>query len=220
MPVRGYYSSDYWDKAILVTSIISFLLLTFFVFDNSRLLRWFINEALGKKPSWKSQSKEMFVDKNSLAGEEMDYWMLIRLVAQRSEVVNRLIFYPFIIWLMLFISRWNYFDNWTHPTGFGHSHLPERHFYLELRHHAQSSGRKITHSRLLTASPMDLIHLESASPPDAARQSQVKSIIEEVKTISQGAFTPFFQNPVVQALFVPFGGVGGLTLLDFFNKLS
>jgi hypothetical protein len=62
--------------------------------------------------------------------------------------------------------------------------------------------------------------LGAAAAPDAVRQTRVRIVLDEVKSMCQGAFTPFFQNPVVQALFVPFGGVGGLTLLDFLNKIT
>jgi hypothetical protein len=218
VPVRGTYSRN-WDKVTMLITIFSFLFLTFFVFDTTRLLRWFIDEALGKKPSWKSQSKEMFVDKNSLAGEEMDSWMLIRLIAQRTEVINRLIFYPVIIWLMLFISRWPYFDNWTTPPALAVVIAMSAIFTWSCAIFLNRAAEKLR-LQILALLSWDLVHLGSDASPNSARQSLVKSVIEEVKNIKQGAFTPFFQNPVVQVLFVPFGGVGGLTLLDFLNKLS
>jgi hypothetical protein len=134
-------------------------------------------------------------------------------------VVNRLIFYPVIIWLLLFISRWPYFDNWTTPPALAGVIAMSAIFTWSCAIFLNRAAEKLR-LQILALLSIDLVHLESDSSPNSARQSLVKSIIEEVKNIKQGAFTPFFQNPVVQALFVPFGGVGGLTLLDFLNKLS
>jgi len=48
----------------------------------------------------------------------------------------------------------------------------------------------------------------------------IEFMIKEVMSMRQGAFAPFMQNPVVQSLIVPFGGIGGVSLVDFFTKIS
>jgi hypothetical protein len=48
----------------------------------------------------------------------------------------------------------------------------------------------------------------------------IKSVIEEVQSIRVGAFAPITQHPLVQALVVPFGGVGGIYVIDFFTKMN
>ena len=140
-PVRGNLSITI-DSWVVMLTIWSFLFLNFFIFDTTRLLRCFVLETLDKTPVWNASTRGQFLEKTGLPGEELDYWMLIRLVARRSEVVSRLIFFPFIVWLILFISRWNYFDNWRTPRP-GLCHLPERHLYLELRLHAQACRREV-----------------------------------------------------------------------------
>jgi hypothetical protein len=120
---------------------------------------------------------------------------------------------------MLFISRWPYFNNWTTPPALAVVIAMSAIFTWSCAIFLNRAAEKLR-LQILALLSMDLVHLESDSSPNSPRQSLVKSIIEEVKNIKQGAFTPFFQNPVVQALFVPFGGVGGLTLLDFLNKMS
>jgi len=39
--------------------------------------------------------------------------------------------------------------------------------------------------------------------------------IEAVKNVSEGAYRSFLQQPIVRALFIPFGGYGGLALVEF-----
>ena len=217
-PVRGNLSIAI-DSWIVLLTIWSFLFLNFFIFDTTRLLRCFIIETLDKTPVWNEATRSQFLENTGWPGEELDYWMLIRLVGQRSEVVSRLIFFPFIVWLILFISRWNYFDNWRTPLGLAFvislSAIFTWSCALMLRHVAEKLRTQVIH-RLYR----ELIVLGAAAAPDAVRQTRVRIVLDEVKSMCQGAFTPFFQNPVVQALFVPFGGVGGLTLLDFLNKIT
>jgi hypothetical protein len=217
-PARGNLSIGI-DSWLVTLTIWSFLFLNFFIFDTTRLLRCFIIEALDKRPVWNASTRSQFLEKAGWAGDELDYWMLIRLVAQRSEAVSKLIFFPFMIWLILFISRWNYFDNWRTPLGLAFvislSAIFTWSCAVMLRHVAEKLRTQIIHQLY-----RDLIVLGAASAPDGVRQNRVRLVLDEVKSMCQGAFTPFFQNPVVQALFVPFGGVGGLTLLDFLNKIT
>jgi hypothetical protein len=217
-PVRGNLSIAI-DSWLVKLTIWSFLFLNFFIFDTTRLLRCFIIETLDKTPVWNAATRSQFLENTGLPGEELDYWMLIRLVGQRSEVVSRLIYFPLIVWLILFISRWNYFDNWRTPLGLAFvislSAIFTWSCALMLRHVAEKLRTQVIH-RLYR----DLVVLGAAAAPDAVRQTRVRIVLDEVKSMCQGAFTPFFQNPVVQALFVPFGGVGGLTLLDFLNKIT
>ena len=159
------------------------------------------------------------MDKSSIAGKEIEYWMLIHLVAQRTETVNKLLFYPFIIWLMLFVSRWPYFDNWTTPPALAVVIAMSAVFTWSCAILLNRAAERLRF-QMIGRLKKDLIHFESKSPPDKDKQSLVKGVLDEIEKISQGAFTPFFKNPVVQALFVPFGGIGGLTLLDFLNKIS
>ena len=217
-PVRGGLSPVV-DFLILAITISSFLFLTFYVFDTTRLLRFFIMEALDKKPVWNITSQNQFLGQTGLSGEELDYWMLIRLIARRSEVVSKLIYYPFIIWFILFVSRWSNFDNWRTPIGLAIVISLSAVFTWSCAFMLRQAAEKLR-TQVIDRLSRKLIGLYAAPVPDAARQARVRSVLEEVKSIRQGAFSPFFQNPVVQALVVPFGGVGGLTLLDFLNKLT
>ena len=57
--------------------------------------------------------------------------------------------------------------------------------------------------------------------PDQDRVKRIEFVLDEIKSIREGAFSPFTQHPAVQALIVPFGGVGGLYLIEeFLSKLN
>jgi hypothetical protein len=40
--------------------------------------------------------------------------------------------------------------------------------------------------------------------------------LKQIQEINEGAFLPLVQEPAVQALMLPFGGWGGITLLEYF----
>ena len=54
--------------------------------------------------------------------------------------------------------------------------------------------------------------------PKQKSVEQINFVLNEVKAVQSGAFAPFLQQPVMQTLLVPFVGLGGSHLLDFFSK--
>lgn len=217
-PVRGPVS--FWfDKAALFGSVFSFVALNFYVFDVTRLCQRFINIA-ETKPEWSQRSLERFPTGDG--GEvkaPIKEWILVHLIAKRTGVVGKLIFYPFIVWFIMFISRINYFDNWQFPIGLaivislGAVYAWSCAFVL--RRSAERARADVVH-RLTTHLALVL----SNKNPDQNRVKRIEFVLNEVKSIRDGAFAPFTQHPVVQALLVPFGGVGGIYLIDFLTKLN
>ena len=112
--------------AILAVTVLAFLFLTCFILDTILLCQRFIASFYDKLPRWDPDSLNHFMQKwlkdselpqwsGSQAEEALSDWMLIQLVARRTNVVGKLIFFPFIIWFLMFIARLHYFDNWRTP---------------------------------------------------------------------------------------------------------
>ena len=115
-PARGVWSRGL-NHVILLIMIFSFLTLTFFVFYTTGLCRRFVTQFLKKEPQWNPESLDQFQGKVGLEDSELSEWMLIQLIAKRTEVVGNLIYYPFIVWFIIFLSRLYYFDNYHAPIG-------------------------------------------------------------------------------------------------------
>ena len=60
----------------------------------------------------------------------------------------------------------------------------------------------------------DLMWLEGSGEKYAALAGRFPGLIEQVRTLRRGAFAPFFEQPLVQAILVPLGGAGGIQLLE------
>jgi hypothetical protein len=219
IPARGTVSI-FFDRVILLVSVFSFVYLVFYVFDVTRLCYRFINIAAKAHPTWSQGSLMQFTPNvgemdETPTGERM----LVHLIARRSDVVGKLIFYPFIVWFIMFMSRISYFDNWQTPIGLGvvisMSAVYAWSCAFVLRRSAESA-RTIVVRRLTN----HLFVVLSNEKPNQDRVKRIEFVLNEVKSTQEGAFAPFTQHPVMQALVVPFGGVGGLYLIDFFTKLN
>lgn len=219
-PVRGEVS--WWaDKVVLVLSLLGFLFLTFLVVDATRLCGQLINAAAEREPKWEPESLNQFATNANICEEALGEWMLVRLIAKRTEVVGKLIFYPFTIWFLLFVSRMDFFDNWYTPVSlmifisFTAACAWSCAFVLRRSsEHARTNVLDRLSKQLLRA----MTNKPSYSDDDCLRE--IKYVMDEVRAMRSGAFAPFTQHPLVQALVLPFGGAGGLALLDLFVKLN
>jgi hypothetical protein len=218
VPVRGNWSYIF-DKVALFLSVGVFILLNFYVFDITRTCRRFIDLA-GKTYSWSQDSVMKFSSKDKFSeGEGIEEWMVISLIADRTEVVGRLIFYPIIVWLIMFMARINYFDNWHLPIGLGivltMGALYAWSSAFVLRRSAEHA-REATLQRLT----MRLAEILRDKGQDQGRIRQIEFALKEVRSNRKGAFAPFTHHPLLQSLMIPFGGVGGWYFLEFLAKLT
>jgi hypothetical protein len=212
-PVRGTITSVI-DKILVMVSVISFVALLSYVFDVTRCCRKFItmasNECSRKSNDQPDAPVQVQID---------DQLTLIRLIAIRTDRVGKLIFYPFIVWLVMFVSRFDYFDNWRTPLGLalvislGALYAWGCAFLLR----QSAEGARTCALGRLKKLLFDTLKEENPNPE---RIKQMESVLDEVKSIRQGAFAPFTQHPVVQSLLVPFGGVGGIYLIEFLTKMN
>ncbi|MHC4623930.1 MAG: hypothetical protein ACYS4W_08510 [Planctomycetota bacterium] len=219
-PYRGRVS--FWtDRVVLLLSVGAMLVLMFFVVDATRLCARFI-EVLKKPTDWSdileklSDEEKLGLDKSQLERMEGDFdeWLDIKLIAFRTEAVGRLIRYPFIVLPIMLLSRSRFFDNWNWPIGLVLTLAIYTAFALycavKMRRSAEKA-RNQAMSRLQT----NLVGIEGW---DKARAKKIKAMIEEIRSIKQGAFSPFSENPVIGAILIPSGGVTLLALLEMFSN--
>ncbi len=69
-----------------------------------------------------------------------------------------------------------------------------------------------THS--LEQMHLELGQVRAGNPEEKVTEEQIKAMIKEVESASQGAFCRLSENPVVRAVLIPFGGIGTLAMLD------
>jgi hypothetical protein len=134
-------------------------------------------------------------------------WIDMQLIATLTEHVGRLVYYPAIIFFIIFISRNNWWDRWTWPAGlvivFGFNMFLALASIIILQkaaRKAQTVGVKNLQARVEAAEQ------EAAPDPKTHRAAIARQLLQEVQTLNNGAFAPFWDNPIIGALLIPSGG--------------
>ena len=210
-PIRGGFPFP----LLIGVTILAFLILTFVVIDAVLLHEGFLKQLAWKKSHWPGTTFERYKylvnskrpeNENSLA----DYWDIL-LIAKRTKAVGDLIYYPFVILSLLIVARLNYFGNWTWPPVL--LVALSLHFCLALYAawrlpKAAREYRDQVLARLKRRRRQDLML--------AQRLPEVTdTMIEEVQSTHQGAFSYLWEQPAIRALLLPSGGVGLATLLQY-----
>jgi len=203
------------NKFVLFGSVFLFIILVLYVFDVSLYCQKFIDCSSQQHPDWTHIPEKVNSQSMESAVKDMiKEWLLIKLIARRTDAIGRMIFYPFIVWSVMFIARNHYFDNWIMQTGLLLVFVLSLAFAwssaLMLRKAAERARNKAI-NRLREK----ILKNCSGNMEQVAR---VQTILDEIRSIEEGAFLPFMQHPLVKALLIPFSGVGGAYLLDLLEK--
>lgn len=206
-PYRGTVSSVV-DKLILAPNVIFMILLMFFVVDATHLcLR--VVYAMIKHRNWAKADK--FFEQSELKPTDLESWLDVRFIARLTEGVGKLIYYPFIVVLITVVARVRYFDNWGFPIALVIVLLVYLFHVLGCAIALQVAARRARRTAI-----DDLQRtLEQIKFSQRKRARQIEYLVDEIESLRQGAFRPFFENPVIHVL-VGSGGAGLIALLRFF----
>ncbi len=223
-PVRGPISNT-WDLCLLGLAILAFLLLAFWITDAARLCRWLI-EHLSEAPTrYPDASLRFFAHQRGLGDLEkvnpedrqlLAEWIDMQLIASLTERVGRLVYYPFIVFFVLLVSRNSWWDRWPWPHGliiiFGLNLVLALASIIILQRaalKARETGIESLRTKVENAERI-------AQPSPEKNLANVgRRLLEEVQTLRKGAFAPFWENPIVGALLIPSGGTVLLELLFY-----
>ncbi len=241
-PYRSDFSKNI-TSVIVFASVFSFLALLILVVDEIRLTSKFIKVLTDNNMEWDGEVyKRLRVDRRKEdrtlgAGEEegrnkapkgwelfFNNWIKARLIARFTKAVDNIIYFPFIIILMLIVSRFRIFDNWNMPLPlviiFATNFLLASYFGFRLHKYAKKAKDKI-----LKEMENEEIALFSKGPSSNKKeelrldrkdlQVLAKNIIEKTRAIREGAFVPFWEQPILQSVMIPFSGYGGFALLEY-----
>jgi hypothetical protein len=186
VPCRGTFSCSA-DRVFIVLSVLSFLVLNVAVLDAVILCTKWIQELP--------------------AATGFNEMRQIRLIVERTKIVNRRILYPFLALFLLIAARSHYFDNWDFP--------PVLILVLTVNSLVALASASLLYLAAIQAKRRILAPLQerldrassSADQPgstdsDPSSNERFRRVISEIDAVQQGAFVPFYQQPVVQATLV------------------
>lgn len=216
-PLRGQ-AAIRWDKGLLLGAALTFILLSFLTFDAARLCRRFVR-ALSEAPTVYPPSTRRFFSakRGNIPEEYLDEWIDLQLIADLTEQVSRLVYYPCCLLLLMILARNSWWDAWTWPIPlvivFSLNLLLAFSSILVLQKAAQHAKEKAEES--LNAKVKQL-QRSAAHTPQQQKEADVRlaeDLLQEVRGLQRGAFVPFWQNPVVGAVFLSSGGTTALQIL-------
>jgi hypothetical protein len=144
----------------------------------------------------------------------LDDWIDARLIAEHTAAIGPLIVFPFILLALAVVGRSQLFDNWA----IGGDQLAVLVCYV-LWAVAMAAmlniGAEMTRRKALEGMEADLLWLKGAGRDYARLAERYPDLIAQVRNLRQGAFAPFFEQPLVQAILVPLGGAGGVQLVEY-----
>jgi hypothetical protein len=214
VPARG--NGFYFDVFVEVACSVAAVFLIMWIVDAARLFSKFINFLAEDKTSdWPNIDDKKWGWPAEYSNYSA-YWMNIQFVAQYTKAMEKFIWYPVPPLLLIGAARSQVFDNWTFSSGLLVS-IAILLLYLFSIAFILQYGAKEMRTKAVTRLEQEMRELRGQTETDERKIEQLEKTIAEIKNNKEGAFTPFLQQPMVQALLAFLSGSGGLlVLLDRF----
>jgi hypothetical protein len=202
-PCRGQFSCAIdWFMTLASVALVVFLNLA--VFDVVMLCRRWIGWVTASTGGWSEQVQEEYLREyglnpdHTVEFEKLKYLAVVDLIGQRTEVVNRLIRYPFIALLILIAGRNDYFDIWNYPLLLLFSWAVNVVLALLAAYLLYQSASQAK-AAMLDGLSRKMVQVLGSGKDHDLRMKQVQFIIDEVEAHEQGAFVPLYQQPVIES---------------------
>jgi len=216
-PARGDLLNEV-NRPLVMASTISFMLLAFFAVDKAVLCRRFIKQLSAAPTLYGPTTCRHFARQMGRIDDDyLDEWIDLQLIAELTERVGRLIYYPTILMLLLMLARNSWWDAWKWPLQlliiYGFNFTIALASIVILQRAAKDAKRTAEQT---LAEKVRKLRARIAPSPAANNAARGEEILKEVQGLNRGAFVPFWENPVVGAIFLSSGGTTALQLLIWF----
>jgi hypothetical protein len=228
VPARGDLSEIVHDSLRIPTLLMIYFLI-FFVVDATVLSVCFVRGLLRLRrekeertekgvegTNWPEIALATFRRELDLPKGYVGNWIDLKFIALRTDAVTGLVYYPFIVISLWLLSKSTVFDHWTLSMGGLAVALIGAAVALglavALRTAAEASRRHALERIQDALVRMNTRHVANVVVPSVKQLELLRSRIEHLQ---EGAFAPFWQQPLLKAVLLPFATVGSTTLLDY-----
>jgi hypothetical protein len=213
-PARGQTAFQI-DKTVFYLTVVGLLLLSFYVVDaiqlNSNFIRMFGREVT----KWSREVVEQSYRQPPLTEKELSAYNEIFFVAQRTQVVAPLIWYPLVVLTLIIVARLSFFDNWTWPATLVLIYAIIAAWVLGSAILLRRAAEQLRETALNDLRRFRLLGQESE-----AKRKTFDELMAEIRDLKMGAFAPLTEQPFIRAALFPGAALGllavGQRLLDLF----
>lgn len=228
VPARGDFAFVA-DATILFLAASTFLALCFYALDKVSRAIWLAKELDVESKSYSRWPDPVLTKfQIGVSGDKPDErpddiekyysdWLDAHFIAQATEPVQKLIFYPFVILSLMIIARTRLFDGWHFPYMLiiGFSIISLLLIIATFRLRAMAEKVREQAVRRLNRYLME-VRAKNAPYSDKLA-TQIEIMLRQVQELRIGAFAPIGQQPLFRAAMTVVTSLSGAQLLDHFG---
>jgi hypothetical protein len=211
VPYRGFASLFVYSLVIFV-GVVLFLYLIFIVVDVIKLAQRMIDQLNDGVSQWPDSTQQKFQEQLHLDAPTRNDWIDLRWIAEHTAAIDTVIYYPAIILVLFIFARHRAIDNFDINPAlvviFVISGLTAVACAVMVRRSAE-------HARHVAASRISRRLIAAKGDGAATASAQLQEVLDRVEKLRDGAFAPYAQQPMLKALLLPLGGIGGAALVDY-----
>ncbi|MFH2000464.1 MAG: hypothetical protein ABIK28_12330, partial [Planctomycetota bacterium] len=219
VPYRGEAAHSA-DSFVLFLSVVSLTLLILFVVDATRGCANFVRSLSDQETVWDVTTVSQFAEERKMSPRDVSELMDVEVIAKRTQTIGGLIIIPFLGLFLMILSRNHYFDQWDLPPELIAVLSIQSLIALLCAVRLRRIAEKARANALGRLSIRLTMELGSRTREISGTARQIQYLMEQIRDFRKGAFSPWFQNPVVRAFLMPFGGIGALALIDTLVKIG
>jgi hypothetical protein len=211
-PTRGDISAVFY-YAVTPLLFVATLALIFFVAD-ATWLGWRLTRDI-RTPTivWPARTLQEFSRQYGLPRDVVGDCIDLIFVARRSKCITALLYGPFLIIALIVVSHSpvlaNYGRSIPDIITMAVAVLIVTACAVALRLSAEATRAEAR--RRLT----ERLFIAKGQTSGAQYASQLELLLRRIEELREGAFSPFSQQPVVRAMLLPLGSLGGTALLGY-----
>jgi hypothetical protein len=211
VPYRGFISLVAYYGVLLV-SVVLFVWLVFVVVDVCKHCQRMINQLSDAPSDWGPATRVRFAHDLMMHSPAVDEWIDLQWIAQYTDAIGKIIYYPAIILVLFVFARYRGFDHFELNPALvivlASTGLIALICAVMVRRAAERA-RSIAGARIVNRL------IAAKAPGNSDTENQLEFVLQRVEALRDGAFAPYSQQPVVKAVLLPLGGIGGAALLEY-----
>ncbi|MCI0735469.1 MAG: hypothetical protein L0Y50_04245, partial [Beijerinckiaceae bacterium] len=227
VPARGELAAAAYYWSTLLYGLLM-LFLIFFVFDATCSCLRFVNKIRSAQSKWPAGTASYFSTRLRLQGDLVHDWIDLEFVARRTRCIGSLIYYPFVLIALLIVTRSTVFASFPpNPSSLIALAISLCVVFScaimlcwEAKAVRDTAKRNLMtaiiaangHRATVPAGGQGGVRKDSGGSGHYA--AQLESLLRQVDQMTEGAFSPFSQQPLVRAMLWPLGGAGWTVLIE------